>query len=265
MKALAAVGLVCLAWTGAGAGELVFTNGSRLAGELSNEALMLSTGSGLVEVAPDEVVALTPVEVRLRDGRIVRGTLVGGQIKARTALGEIAVKVEELEGYHATPPPAVAAAPAALPPPAMATTARPSGDAAPPAAAGAGPSVTGGLAPMAAYQQLPPAPVPATTGPGPTLQPMLQPAALIRQDPVAPAPGVRLEVVEATPLYRDAISNASQVGRVSAGQRVTWLDSIDRRLRILNRLVFDGGHWVKVRVAEGVEGWIPAVSVREVQ
>ena len=39
------------------AGELVFANGQRLAGDLTNETLMLSTGSGLVEVAPDEAPA----------------------------------------------------------------------------------------------------------------------------------------------------------------------------------------------------------------
>ena len=34
-------------------GELLFVNGSRIAGELSNEALMVSTGSGLVEIAAE--------------------------------------------------------------------------------------------------------------------------------------------------------------------------------------------------------------------
>jgi hypothetical protein len=43
------------------------------------------------------------------------------------------------------------------------------------------------------------------------------------------------------------------------------VDSIDRRLRILNLLVFDGGYWVKVRASDGTEGWIPADNVREVR
>ena len=43
------------------------------------------------------------------------------------------------------------------------------------------------------------------------------------------------------------------------------VDSIDRRLRILNLLVFDGGHWVKIRLSDGTEGWVPADTVREVR
>ena len=87
-----------------GAGELLFANGSRLAGELSSETLMVSTGSGLVEIASDDVAALSREEIQLRDGRVVRGTLVGGQIKAQTTLGEIAVKVDELQSYRAGAP-----------------------------------------------------------------------------------------------------------------------------------------------------------------
>ena len=95
MRWLLGAGLVLVLCLPVSAGELVFVNGSRLAGELSNEGLMLSTGSGLVEIASDEVVTLSRDEIRLRDGRVIRGTLVGGQIKAKTTLGEIAVKVDE--------------------------------------------------------------------------------------------------------------------------------------------------------------------------
>ena len=49
------------------------------------------------------------------------------------------------------------------------------------------------------------------------------------------------------------------------GQQVRYVDSIDRRLRILNLLVFDGGHWVKIRLPDGTEGWVPADTVREVR
>ena len=60
------------------AGEILFANGSRLDGELANEVLMVSTGSGLLEVSPEQVVLLTQDEIRLKDGRVIRGTLVGG-------------------------------------------------------------------------------------------------------------------------------------------------------------------------------------------
>ncbi|MGH7359351.1 MAG: hypothetical protein ACREJR_11110, partial [Candidatus Rokuibacteriota bacterium] len=97
MRWLVGAGLTLLVCQPVGAGELLFANGSRLAGELSSETLMVSTGSGLVEIASDDVAALSREEIQLRDGRVVRGTLVGGQIKAQTTLGEIAVKVDELQ------------------------------------------------------------------------------------------------------------------------------------------------------------------------
>jgi hypothetical protein len=34
---------------------------------------------------------------------------------------------------------------------------------------------------------------------------------------------------------------------------------------VLNTLVFDGGHWVKIRAADGTMGWLPAEAVREVR
>jgi hypothetical protein len=77
--------------------------------------------------------------------------------------------------------------------------------------------------------------------------------------------GRTLEVVGESTLYRDALSNSSRVGRVAAGQQVRYVDSIDRRLRILNLLVFDGGNWVKIRLTDGTEGWVPADTVREVR
>ncbi len=157
-RVLAAL-LVLSAWTSSEAGELIFANGSRIAGELSNEALMVSTGSGLVEVAPDEVVTLSREEIRLRDGRAIRGTLVGGQLKARTSLGEITVKVDELQSYQsgiqASQPASGGAGPAASKP-APAVGPQPSA-ASPPAGSAAAngtrsdTGIVGGLPTMAAY------------------------------------------------------------------------------------------------------------------
>jgi hypothetical protein len=73
------------------------------------------------------------------------------------------------------------------------------------------------------------------------------------------------EVLGESALYRDALFSSSRIGRVAAGQQVRFVDAIDRRLRILNLLVFDGGHWVKVLLADGTEGWVPAENVREVR
>jgi hypothetical protein len=74
-----------------------------------------------------------------------------------------------------------------------------------------------------------------------------------------------LEVVDSGVLYRDALFSSSHVGQVATGQHVRYVDSIDRRLRILNLLVFDGGYWIKVRLTDGTEGWVPAATVREVR
>jgi len=99
----------------AGAGEFLLANGSRVEGALANEVLMVSTGSAVIELTPEEIQELTPQEIRLRDGRVVRGTLVGGRLKATTALGELAIRIEDLKVYRAGD--AVAAVPAGSGPP----------------------------------------------------------------------------------------------------------------------------------------------------
>lgn len=240
----------------AGAGEILFENGSRLQGELASEVLLVSTGSDLLEVVPEQVGELTRDEIRLKDGRIVRGTLVGGSVKVRTALGEIAVKTSELRAFRADVPPAAA-------PPATAPPAPPAAPAAPPTPPVAKPAVE------AAPQ---PAPAPAAATPPPAATPAAVAAASV--PPPAPAaangrrptPGRRFEVVAGeSALHRDAVAAAAPIGKVVRGDLVTYLDSIDRRLRILNTLVFDGGHWIKVQAPDGTVGWIPAEALREAQ
>ena len=66
-------------------------------------------------------------------------------------------------------------------------------------------------------------------------------------------------------LYRDAYAAAARVGSVVRGELLIYVDYIDRRVRILNALVFDGGHWIKVRASDGQEGWLPANALREVR
>ncbi|HEY7141400.1 MAG TPA: hypothetical protein VIE44_14955, partial [Methylomirabilota bacterium] len=231
MKTVLAVSVTLLAaaWAPAGAGELIFANGQRLAGELSNETLMVSTGSGLVEIAPDDVVALSPDEIRLRDGRVVRGTLVGGQVKARTSLGEISVKVDELKAYRGTSQTREAGAGAAAASgaqPASSGSASAGTTSSPAPGTSASPTgITGGLPTVAAYQDA----ASARQGNG-TATGSVQPAVSTT------SAGRTLEVVGESTLYRDALSNSSRVGRVAAGQQVRYVDSIDRRLRILNLL-----------------------------
>ena len=248
MRIVLSGSLIVLACAPASAGELVFANGSRLAGDLSNESLMVSTGAGLVEVASDDVVALSRDEVRLRDGRVIKGTLVGGQVKARTSLGEIAIKVDELQSYRASETTAPAGPAAAAPQPAAPSSAAQ----APVTPARSDSGVSGGLPTVAAYQNN------GAQSAG------VQDAALTNSGASAPS-GRMVEVAVEGAIYRDALFSSSRVGRVVTGQQVRYVDSIDRRLRILNLLVFDGGHWVKIRLPDGSEGWVPADTLREVR
>ncbi len=121
--------LLALALAGpAGAGEVEYKNGSRLAGELANDVLIVSTGADLIEIAPQQVVVLSSGEVRLRDGRVVRGTLLGGRLRVRTTLGELAVPLDELRAFRAggtaAPEPPTLAAPVVPTPPSAPTAGR---------------------------------------------------------------------------------------------------------------------------------------------
>jgi hypothetical protein len=219
--ALAAVLGLALAATASG-GELRLTNGSRLEAELANETILFSTQGGFVELAPDQIVELTPSQAVLRDGRAFRGVLAGPGIKAETALGELAVRSVELVSYRASQ---VSAEPAARAEPAP-----------PPA------GIAAAVAPVAA-----PAP---GLGPTPGMRGTLR----------------RFEVlVGESELYRDAYAAAARVGSVVRGELLIYVDFIDRRVRILNALIFDGGHWIKVRAPDGQEGWLPANVLREVR
>ncbi|MGH7268627.1 MAG: hypothetical protein ACREMB_27745, partial [Candidatus Rokuibacteriota bacterium] len=97
------VGLVALLLFAAPAtaGEIVLANGSRVAGELAGEVLMVSTGSDLIEIAAEQVSVLTPAEIHLKDGRVIKGTLVGGRLTARTPLGDLSIDTDELRAFRA--------------------------------------------------------------------------------------------------------------------------------------------------------------------
>jgi hypothetical protein len=245
-----------------GAGELVFTNGSRLEGELSGEMLLWSTGTEIVEVAPETVGLIRSGEIQLKDGRNLRGTLVGGRLRAWTPLGEMAVRLDELRHFRASGPVGAAPAPApaarAVAAPATAPAASTAGLPAlslyqgsrPPAAAPVPSS------PTSSEKVAPPAP-PAATG---TVVGALAPKADATDRPV-PVP--RLVVTSEQILRRDALANATPVGKVAQGEQVMYVDEIDRRLHFFNRLVFDGGHWIRVQATDGTVGWLPADSVRE--
>jgi hypothetical protein len=201
-------------------------NGSQLEAELASETILFSTTAGFVELAPDQIVELTASHAVLRDGRMVRGVLAGPGIKARTALGELAVRGVELVSYRAGEAPVAPAARTELPPASTATVAV---------------AVATTVATVAA---------PAANGAAPGVRGTLR----------------RFEVlVGESALYRDAYAAAARVGSVVRGELLIYVDYIDRRVKILNALVFDGGHWIKVRASDGQEGWLPATALREVR
>ncbi len=107
----------------AAAGELVLRTGQHVRADLAARALVLSTGSDLLEIPAGDVAEITADAVRLSDGRVVRGTLVGGQLRTRTELGELTVPIETLEVFRTAEPAPPAPAPetaaaAPAPPPA---------------------------------------------------------------------------------------------------------------------------------------------------
>ena len=235
MRAVAIVALVGALAGPTAAGELFFANGSRLEGDLAGEALLFSTGSDVIEVLPETVGTLAAAEIALKDGRVLHGTLVGGRVRARTALGELAIPIDELRLFRAD--------------------------------GAATPAATAAVAPVPAAAPTPTVPaMPVSTTAAPERARGSR-AAVTPGDGVArPATRPPLEVVVTeTTLHRDALSGAPMVGRVVKGELVTYVDAIDWRLRVFNTLIFDGGYWIKVRAADGTEGWLPAASVREVR
>ncbi|PYM65755.1 MAG: hypothetical protein DMD79_04145 [Candidatus Rokuibacteriota bacterium] len=175
--AVAATGLVLAVVAGASAGEIVLKNGSRLSGELANESMLVSTSSGALEVAGSDIRVLTPTEVRLKDGRVIQGTIVGQTVRARTPLGELAIQLDELASFRAEPdtPPksetapriATAPSPAAPGPTPPASSLAPAGGLPPasPSRPGSGDTAVGvGPAPAVPQTASPPVGGDATAG-----------------------------------------------------------------------------------------------------
>jgi hypothetical protein len=170
-------------------------NGSRVEGDGQRDPARVDR-LHLIEVTPDTVGVLVPGANRLKDGRVVRGTLVGGWVKARTALGELAIRVDELRLFRAGGVPAADPAshgPAATPAASLVrASAPPAGTTAPPP----GPPARdreGGLPSVTLYQGSPalasttPAPEPArASNPGPTT-PAAHPAAATGSTPTVVA------------------------------------------------------------------------------
>jgi len=161
--AVAATSLVLVLAAGASAGEIVLKNGSRLPGELASESIMVSTGAGALEIAGADVQVLTPTEVRLKDGRVIQGTVVGETVKARTPLGELAIRLDELTSFRADPDTSTTAAKPAPPTVAAPGAPAPVAKAAPP---------TGVPGPVASTTPAPSAPQPGTAPPASSLAPV---------------------------------------------------------------------------------------------
>lgn len=270
------IAIVLLGLTPVSAGEILLTNGSQLEGELAMDVILVSTGSDLVEVMPDQVESLVPGEVHLKDGRTVHGTIIGGVLKVRTPLGEMGLKLEELRRYSAgagTGPAPTEAAATRIPGPPEAT-----GTISPPAPTPlAQPVATSGATVPETSVSAPPPPAapaaapeaPTTAGPAP--KETRAPGQLVlvpRSNGAVSASSVhRLRVVALTAtLRRDAYGRAEVLGTVRRGEQVTYLDSIDRRLLLpWFNTVLDGGYWIKVKTPNGLEGWVQADALEGVR
>jgi len=233
------------------AGMVSLQNGTTFQGTPTGELILVSTGKDLLELAPETIVSLTAREIRLKDGRTITGTIVGGRLRFKTDLGEVAVALTDLKEYReSAPSPAI--------------TPRGQESAAPPPSAPASPPVAVSPAP---------APVPSTTRPQQSQPPPVarpSPPSIATVPPPSPPPvtstGERLFRVVASEagLYTEATVQAQRAGVVRRGEIVRYVDMIDRRIFVLGYLV-DFGNWIKVKTKSGLAGWVEADMLQEVR
>ncbi len=227
------------------AGMVSLKNGTTFQGTPTGELILVSTGKDLLELAPETIVSLTAREIRLKDGRTITGTIVGGRLRFKTDLGEVAVALTDLNEYReSAPSPAI--------------TPRAQESAAPPPSAPASPPVAV-------------SPAPSTTRPQQSQPPPLarpSPPSIATVPPPSPPPvtstGERLFRVVASEagLYTEATVQAQRAGVVSRGEIVRYVDMIDRRIFVLGYLV-DLGNWIKVKTKSGLAGWVEADMLQE--
>ncbi len=297
---LAGIALIALTLS-AEAGVVTLKNGTTFQGTPTGEVILVSTGRDLLELLPETIVSLRADEIRLADGRVITGTVVGGRLRFKTDLGEVAVALKDLGEYRqlssgappaprspeprsAAPPSAKPASPAAVVTPVSPTTTSRSPESQPgakltPRAGTATPLPPQAAGSGAALLPTPPAaqPVPpsvATSPPQPPASP--QPSVKPFSPPVAvsPAPETSLPappggpvfrvIASETWLYHEATVQADRVGLVKKGELVTYVDMIDRRLSLMGYLL-DFGRWIKVKTAGGLTGWVEADALEAVR
>jgi hypothetical protein len=262
LAAPVALALVLGAADPASAGQIILRSGQAITGTLAATSLAVAVPSGVIEVAAEQIIVLMPGEVRLRDGQVISGEPVGGVLKLETVRGEIVVSTADLRFYRAdgegTSTPESLRGGSGLP-----LVSAYQGTAPPdvPEAAGG----QHGLPVVESYQAGASSPPPGSdpSAAGPVVATLGASSPKPGPGDEGPVPGKRLEVVVGeSPVYRDAYATARRVGRVEQGEQLVAVDFIDRRLRVMNTLVLDGGYWVKVRAADGTEGWVPGKTVR---
>lgn len=235
------------------AGTVSLKNGTTFQGTPTGDLILVSTGKDLLELTPETIVSLTAREIRLKDGRAITGTIVGGRLRFQTDLGEVAVALTDLKEYReSAPSPAIPprAQELAAPPPSAPRPASP-----PVAAAPAPPPVASPTRPQGS--QAPPAvnPSPPSIAPAPAPSP-----------PPVTSTGERLFRVVASEagLFTEATVQAQRAGVVRRGEIVRYVDMIDRRIAVLGYIV-DFGNWIKVKTKSGLIGWVEADILQEVR
>jgi hypothetical protein len=225
--------LLGLATSAGEAGVVTLRNGTTFQGTPVGESLLVSTGQDLLEFSPEAILSVKPEEIRLKDGRVITGTIVGGRLRFKTDLGEVAVALTDLAEY------------------------RESAGGAPPTAKRSAPTSSPGAA------SPPPPPEPAQSAP-----PSPAPSVVLSRVPSPPAPapvrGRLFQVRREAVVYHDAAVQAGQVGVVRQGEIVTYVDMIDRRLTLWG-YTLDFGNWRRVKTASGVVGWVEADALQEVR
>lgn len=287
------------------AGVVTLKNGTTFQGTPTGGVILVSTGRDLLELLPETIVSLRAEEIRLADGRVITGTVVGGRLRFKTDLGEVAVALKDLVEYRqvsgvappaprspeprsAAPPSAKPAPPTAAVTPVSPTTTSRSPESQPGAklAPGAG-TATLVPPPQAAGSVAPPLPAPSAAQPVPpsvaTSPP--QPPASSPPNPlseksssppvaVSPAPETSLAAPPGGVLFRVIASETwlyreatVQADRVGLVKKGELVTYVDMIDRRLTLLgyLLDFGRWIKVKTGGGLTGWAEADALEAVR
>lgn len=227
------------------AGEALLTNGTSVKGDLINEVILISTGTDVVEVLPEQVASLKDGEIRLKDGRIIKGQIVGEALKLRTSIGEVSIRLKELTIYQDRPVES-----------ALASSKAPDGTAA-------------ATSPIPVREL--PVPHPMGTSPPPKTETQgaaVPPRGAVPSGPVAPSGEARSTARLPEEMTKAPAKTAFVVVSREADVHVNafFLSPVVAVVKKGDRLTYAGDRlrgWIKVRTSDGTIGWVDHYFVEE--